>query len=168
MTAKITNNIELLLAKALFDSLKKSTNDETFYAVAAFSKDSDYNNYSLSFDSESEFSGGADSEFGMDDQSFYSQNSLTFHRVLPGGVTRCVPRVDWLQNRIYNAFPSKDNFYVLVREFVSGIGREALQVAEQEARRAAAIKEAEDRRAAVEAERQAAIEAARKQPELHR
>ncbi len=123
MTAKITNNIELLLAKALFDSLKKSTNDETFYAVAAFSKDSDYNNYSLSFDSESEFSGGADSEFGMDDQSFYSQNSLTFHRVLPGGVTRCVPRVDWLQNRIYNAFPSKDNFYVLVREFVSGIGR---------------------------------------------
>ena len=123
MTAKITNNINLLLAKVMFDSLKQNRDDETFYAVTAFSKDSDYSNYSNSLDSESEFAGGGDSEFAMDDQSFYSQNSLTMHRILPGGVSRCVPRVDWLENRIYNAWPSTYNSYVLVREFVSGVGR---------------------------------------------
>ena len=45
------------------------------------------------------------------------------HRILPGGVSRCVPRIDWINNRIYNAWPSEQNFYVLVREFVSGVGR---------------------------------------------
>ena len=126
MTAKITDNINLLLAKALFDSLKDATNDESFYAATAFTKDSDYYNYSLSFDSESEFfATGAqgDSDFSLGDQAFYYQNTLTMHRILPGGVSRCVPRIDWIQNRIYNSWPSSTNFYVLVREFVSGIGR---------------------------------------------
>lgn len=123
MTAKLTNNINLILAKAMFDSLRKATNEETYYAATAFSNDSDYERYSLSFDSESEYYGGGDSEFGADDSAFYNQNTLTLHRILPGGVSRCVPRVDWLQNRIYNAWPSTENFYVLVREFVSGIGR---------------------------------------------
>lgn len=126
MTAKITNNINLLLAKSLFDSLKDATNDEAFYAAAAFTNDSDYYNYSLSLAETSEFfAGGAsgDSEFSIGDQSFYSQNTLTMHRILPGGVSRCVPRIDWVQNRIYNSWPSTSNFYVLVREFVSGIGR---------------------------------------------
>ena len=123
MTAKVTPNINILLAKALFDSLKKATNEETFYAATAFTKDSDYNDYSSSFDSESEFAGGADSDFAADDQSFYNQNTLTLHRILPGGISRCVPRIDWINNRIYNAWPSEQNFYVLVREFVSGVGR---------------------------------------------
>ena len=123
MTAKVTPNINILLAKALFDSLKRATNEETFYAATAFTKDSDYNDYSYSFDSESEFAGGADSEFAEDDQAFYNQNTLTMHRILPGGVSRCVPRIDWINNRIYNAWPSEQNFYVLVREFVSGVGR---------------------------------------------
>ena len=126
MTAKVTSNINLLLAKAMFDSLKDASNDESFYAVTAFTKDSDYYNYSLSFDSESEFfATGAqgDSEFSLNDQAFYYQNSLTMHRILPGGVSRCVPRIDWIQNRIYNAWPSTSRFYVLVREFVSGVGR---------------------------------------------
>jgi len=123
VSAKITNNLNLILAKAVFDSLKTATNDETFYAAAAFSKDSDYFSYANSYDSESEFFGGADSEYGADDSTFYSQHTLTYHRILPGGVSRCVPRIDWVQNRIYNAYPSTENFYVLVREFVSGIGR---------------------------------------------
>lgn len=123
MTAKVTPNINILLAKALFDSLKRATNEETFYAATAFTKDSDYNDYSSSFDSESEFAGGADSDFAADDQAFYNQNTLTLHRILPGGISRCVPRIDWINNRIYNAWPSEENFYVLVREFVSGVGR---------------------------------------------
>ncbi len=123
MTARVTPNINILLAKALFDSLKRATNEETFYAATAFTKDSDYNDYSSSFDSESEFAGGADSDFAADDQAFYNQNTLTLHRILPGGISRCVPRIDWINNRIYNAWPSEENFYVLVREFVSGVGR---------------------------------------------
>tara|TARA_S200002703_G_scaffold75118_1_gene64764 strand:+ start:3860 stop:5290 length:1431 start_codon:yes stop_codon:yes gene_type:complete len=123
VTARVTPNINILLAKALFDSLKRATNEETFYAATAFTKDSDYNDYSSSFDSESEFAGGADSDFAADDQAFYNQNTLTLHRILPGGISRCVPRIDWINNRIYNAWPSEENFYVLVREFVSGVGR---------------------------------------------
>lgn len=123
MTAKLTNEINLLLSRALYELLIKSTNDETFYAATAFTKDSDYYNYASSLDSESEFWGGGDSDYALDDQSFYNQNTLTLHRILPGGVSRCVPRIDWVQNKIYNAWPSEENSYVLVREYVSGIGR---------------------------------------------
>ena len=107
----------------MFESLRKATNDETFYAAAAMASDSDYYDYALSLNEQSEFWGGEDSEYAADDNSFYSQNTLTMHRILPGGVTRCVPRIDWIQNRVYNAWPSTTNFYVLVREFVSGVGR---------------------------------------------
>lgn len=123
MTAKITSNINLLIARSMFESLRKATNDETFYAAAAMASDSDYYDYALSLNEQSEFWGGEDSEYAADDNSFYSQNTLTMHRILPGGVTRCVPRIDWIQNRVYNAWPSTTNFYVLVREFVSGVGR---------------------------------------------
>ena len=123
MTAKVTPNINILLAEAMYNKLKVATNEETYYAAAAFPIDSDYYNYSNSFDSESEFFGGTDSDFGLDDQAFYFQNTSTLHRILPGGVSRVLPRVDWLKGRIYDAWPATTNYYVMVREFVSGIGR---------------------------------------------
>lgn len=121
--AKITDQINLLIAESLYNKLKIATNDETFYAAAAFSDSEDYRNYSLSSIDTSEFRGGADSEFAPDDSSFYSQNTLTLHRILPGGVTRAVTRIDWIKGRIYNAWPASTNFYVMVKEFVSGVGR---------------------------------------------
>ena len=123
MTAKVTPNINLLLAEAMYSKLKEATNEETYYAAAAFSVDSDYYNYSSSFDSESEFFGGVDSDFALGDQAFYFQNTTTLHRILPGGVSRVVPRVDWVKGRTYDAWPATSNFYVMVKEFLSGVGR---------------------------------------------
>lgn len=120
---KVTSNINLLLAEAMYNKLRIATNDETYYAAVAFSDSEDYISYSSSDSDTSEFFGGADSEFAFDDQAFYSQNTLTLHRVLPGGVMRCVPRNDWVYGRTYQAWPSETNFYVMVKEFVSGIGR---------------------------------------------
>lgn len=121
--AKTTSNINLLLAEAMYSKLKVSTNDETFYAAVAFNDSDDYVTYSLDDSDTSEFLGGADSDFGADDASFYSQNTLTLHRILPGGVMRAVPRIDWIKGNVYNSWPSTTNFYVMVKEFVSGIGR---------------------------------------------
>jgi len=123
VTAKVTGDINLLIAEAMYSKLKEATNNETYYASATFIHDSDYYNYSSSFDSESEFFGGADSDYGRDDQAFYNQNTTTLHRILPGGVSRAVKRVDWIKGRTYEAWPSTNDSYVLLREFVSGVGR---------------------------------------------
>lgn len=123
MTAKVTPNINLLLAEAMYSKLKVASNEETFYAAAAFTSDSDYERYSGSYDSESEFFGGTDSDFALDDQAFFNQNTLTLHRILPGGVSRAIPRVDWVKGRTYDAWPATTNYYVMVKEFVSGVGR---------------------------------------------
>ena len=120
---KTTSNINLLLAQAMYQKLKVSTNDETFYASVAFSDSEDYFSYSQNKSDTSEFFGGADSEYAFDDSAFYSQNTLTMHRILPGGVMRAVERIDWVLGRTYNAWPSSTNYYVMVKEFVSGIGR---------------------------------------------
>ena len=121
--AKITDEINLLVAESLYNKLKVATNDETFYAAAVFNDSEDYTAYSSSASDTSEFIGGADSEYAADDSSFYSQNTLTLHRILPGGVSRAVPRSDWVKGRLYKAWPSQINFYVMVKEFVSGVGR---------------------------------------------
>lgn len=123
MTAKVTDDINLLIAEAMYTKLKEATNEETFYASATFTHDSDYYNYSSSLDSESEFFGGSDSDYSLDDQAFYSQNTTTLHRILPGGVSRAVTRNDWIKGRVYEAWPNTTNSYVLLREFVSGVGR---------------------------------------------
>ena len=120
---KTTSNISLLLAEAMYNKLKIAANDETFYATVAFSDSEDYKSYSQDDSDTSEFLGGADSDYGLDDSAFYFQNTLTSHRILPGGVTRAVPRNDWIINNIYNSWPNTENFYVMVKEFISGIGR---------------------------------------------
>ncbi len=120
---KTTSNINIILAEAMYNKLRVATNDETYYAAVAFSDSEDYIAYSSNDSDISEFFGGADSDYADDDAAFYFQNSLTFHRVLPGGVMRCVPRIDWVEGRRYDAWPAETNFYVMVKEFVSGIGR---------------------------------------------
>ena len=94
----------------MYQKLKVSTNDETFYASVAFSDSEDYFSYSLNNSDTSEFFGGADSEYAFDDAAFYSQNTLTMHRILPGGVMRAVERIDWVLGRTYNAWPSSTNY----------------------------------------------------------
>ena len=123
--AKLTNALKLSLAKAYRDQLKNTTNDSAYYAVTAFYNDSEYKSFSGTTDSESEFFGpGTNKTFTLEDYIYYSQNSITGHKLLPGGVSRVIPRINWVHNAIYNSWkPNATNYYVLVREFVSGIAR---------------------------------------------
>ena len=68
---KTTSNISLLLAEAMYNKLKIAANDETFYATVAFSDSEDYKSYSQDDSDTSEFLGGADSDYGLDDSAFY-------------------------------------------------------------------------------------------------
>ena len=44
------------------------------------------------------------------------------HRILAGGVSRVVPRVNWVRNNTYESWSdTATNYYVLVREFISGV-----------------------------------------------
>lgn len=120
MTAKIDKKrVGLYAAKAFYTTLKTTMNEDTIFAGVHYTPDSDWNAYAGSADSESTFWGGVDSEYDHQDKTFYNQTMYSMHKVFPGGISRVVPRKDWVYGKIYDSYPAKDG-YVLVKSYESG------------------------------------------------
>jgi len=120
MAAKIEKTkVGELASKSFYTLLKSSLEDESIYAGVSYFPDSDWNVYAGSRDSESTYWGGRDSDYGILDKTYYNQTMYSMHKVLPGGISRVVPRRDWTYGVTYNSYPTEDA-YVLVKEYISG------------------------------------------------
>tara|TARA_R110002153_G_scaffold29711_3_gene91098 strand:+ start:18415 stop:19881 length:1467 start_codon:yes stop_codon:yes gene_type:complete len=118
MTAKITNNFNAFVAKAVRDNLKDINNLDAYYAFVSFNNDSDIQRYmdSDGIDEDAEFTGGINPTFNSDDKSYYMQHAISAHKLQKGNITRVVPRVNWLIGTKY-----KVNNYVMVTSVIRGI-----------------------------------------------
>lgn len=116
MAAKIQQKkISELAAKSFYNSIKTNLEEDSIYAGTSYIPESDYTAYAGSLDSESTFWGGIDSDGDYLDETYYNQTLITLHKVLPGGVSRVIPRVDWEYRSKYNI-----NDYVLSKQVESG------------------------------------------------
>lgn len=120
MTAKTAKeNLNPVIAKSLLTSIKTNI-DDVFYASVAFPIRATYLTYAGTVDSESEYFGGTvATDFDPTDASFYSQNTISLHKIYPGGATRVIKRTDWVLNGVYNAWPATD-CHVLVKQYING------------------------------------------------
>ena len=118
MTAKITNNFNAFVAKAVRDNLKDINNLDAYYAFVSFNNDCDIQRYmdSDGIDEDAEFTGGINPTFNSDDKSYYMQHAISAHKLQKGNITRVVPRVNWLIGTKY-----KVNNYVMVTSVIRGI-----------------------------------------------
>ena len=118
MTAKITNNFNAFVAKAVRDNLKDINNLDAYYAFVSFNNDSDLQRYTDSdnIDDDAEFTGGINPTFNSDDKSYYMQHAITAHKLQKGNIVRVVPRVNWITGIRY-----KVNNYVMVTSVVKGV-----------------------------------------------
>jgi len=118
MTAKITNNFNSFVAKAVRDNLKDIDNEDVYYAFLSFNNDSDLQRYTDSdgIDEDAEFVGGSNSTFNADDKAYYLQHSITAHKLQKGNITRVIPRVNWTNGTRYYV-----NNYVMVSSVIRGI-----------------------------------------------
>lgn len=118
--AKITNNFKVDIAKSFRNVIKDVNEGDSLYAAISFSTDSDFLAY---IDSDSavesdEFTGGLSSDFDSQDSKYYSQFTITQHKLLPGGVSRVISRVNWTKDTNYYA-----DDQVLVTEVIGGLTR---------------------------------------------
>ena len=118
MTAKITNNFNSFVAKAVRDNLKDIDNEDVYYAFLSFNNDSDLQRYTDSdgIDEDAEFIGGSNSTFNADDKAYYLQHSITAHKLQKGNITRVIPRINWTNGTRYYV-----NNYVMVSSVIRGI-----------------------------------------------
>lgn len=120
MVAKIDKTrVGTFTARAFYNLLKTTLEDDTIYAGVHYVPDSDWNAYAGSLDSESTFWGGVDSDFDNSDRVYYQQTMYSMHKIFPGGVSRVIPRSNWVYGKIYNSHP-QSNSYVLVNSYESG------------------------------------------------
>lgn len=116
MAAKIQQEkISELAAKSFYNSIKTNLEEDSIYAGTSYIPQTDYDAYAGSLDSESTFWGGVDSDGDYLDETFYNQTLITLHKVLPGGVSRVIPRVDWELRKKYQI-----GDYVLSKQVESG------------------------------------------------
>lgn len=118
MTAKITNNFNAFVAKAVRDNLKDINNLDAYYAFISFNNDSDLQRYTDSdgIDDDAEFTGGINPTFNADDKNYYMQHSITAHKLQKGNITRVIPRINWITGTTYNV-----NDYVMVTAIIRGV-----------------------------------------------
>lgn len=125
MAIKITKNINRLTARAFYNAVKYSE-DDTYYTALSYYNDSDYEAHSGRFDSESAFFGGTEDSdlYDLADFNHFYKNTTTLHKVFKGGITRVVPRIDWIERTIYEGWsPNSTEHYVLVNEVVQGVSK---------------------------------------------
>lgn len=124
MTAKIVqNNLNTVFAKSFYQYLKSTSNDDTFYAAVAYVPRSEWSTYAGADGDTTEFAGGSSVGFDFQDSVFYSQNTISLHKIYTGGVSRVVPRIDWKEDTIYDAWNTDKSSYVLVKEFSAGVAK---------------------------------------------
>ena len=118
MTAKITNNFNAFVAKAIRDNLKDINNEDNYYAFLSFNNDSDLQRYTDSdnIDDDAEYIGGISPTFNADDKAYYLQHAITAHKLQKGNITRVIPRVNWTNGKNYYV-----NDYVMVSSVIKGI-----------------------------------------------
>jgi len=105
-----TTALRRTIAKAFYNSIKDRLSEDIFYALTSYTSRPDSDTLNISDD------------ITRAEEIQISVNGITMHRILPGGVSRVVPRVQWTRNEIYEGWSvSATNYYVLVREFVSGV-----------------------------------------------
>jgi hypothetical protein len=115
---KFTTSIKSALSGGIRDLIRDTTNDDTFYIYVAYSDESAYP--------------FADSDLSEEitdsDLVQVYRNIVTMHRVLPGGVTRVIPRKNWAKNKkyigAYDTITTDSDFYVLSTEVVQGVPRQ--------------------------------------------
>ena len=105
-----TSALRRTIAKSFYNSIRDRLSEDIFYALTSHTTVPD-----------PEFLEDSDG-ISRTEEVAISLNAITAHRVLPGGVSRVVNRRQWTKNSIYEGWsPSATNYYVLVREFVSGV-----------------------------------------------
>lgn len=116
----VLNPIRLMSAKALRNTLRDIDPADFYYAAVSFVDSDDLqrinqNDFNLNF------------PVSDSDEYIIRQNITTLHRVLAGGSSRVVRRIDWQVNAQYVPFRNNqrdsDNFYVVATEIVAGIAR---------------------------------------------
>ena len=127
MAAKIVDqSFNATLAKSFYNYIKQTEFDDTFYANVVNIPSAEYITYSGTTpdsDSESEFYGGTVAAgYDETDRTFYSQNTISMHKIFPGGISRVVARQDWKPNVRFPAWPQTE-CHVLVKEYISGYAR---------------------------------------------
>jgi hypothetical protein len=115
----INRNFTPIISKSFRDYLKSSSGD-VFYAAVAFPYRQDLIDYTGSTDSDSVgMYLNADSDIEAVDDYFFSQNTISMHKLYTGGVTRVSKRQDWKNGYTYKAWPDL-NSHVLVKTFTGG------------------------------------------------
>lgn len=118
----VLSPIRLLSAKALRDTLREADTADNFYAAISFTDSEDLARIKAQ-----------DSDFVLNEQISDSeiyiiqQNTTSLHRILNGGVTRSVRRINWEPNGIYTPYMNNqsdsDDFYVISTEIIAGVAR---------------------------------------------
>ena len=115
---KFTTSIKSALSGGIRDLIRDTTNDDTFYIYVAYS---DQTAYPFADSDLSE-------EITDSDLVQVYRNIVTMHRVLPGGVSRVIPRKNWSKNKKYigwyDTVTTDSDFYVLSTEVVQGVPRQ--------------------------------------------
>lgn len=124
MITKISKtNFGRLNARTFYQYLKNNLSDETFYISVGYIPDSEYIDYAGT-DSEGSvyFGGTVATDYDLEDAKFYSQHTMSYHKVFPGSVSPVINRVNWTKGNVYDSWPNQ-NSYVLVRDVESGFAK---------------------------------------------
>lgn len=128
MAAKIiSKNFKPIISRAFRDYIKNSSSGDVIYAAVAFPSRDDYIDYAgvtgdsdLTIDSDTEgWKGRMDSDVDIVDEYYYSQQTISLHKLYTGGVSRVVKREDWNKGTIYYAWPN-DRAHVMVKSYSGG------------------------------------------------
>ena len=116
-----TTAIGELLAKSFYTLMKSENDDNSLYAGISYIPDADWTEYTTTGNDSDVFAGGSnDSDYDIEDATFYNQTMYSMHKIYAGGVSRVVKRIDWEYGSIYKAYPEVANSYVLVKEYIAG------------------------------------------------
>lgn len=115
---KLTDKSKTLLAQAARNTLKDVTNDDTYYIFVGYTDSEQY-----------PFADSDRSESTLDsDLVQVYRNVVSMHRVLPGGVSRVIPRKNWVKNNYYRGWyhgiDNTHDYYVLSTEIIRGVPRQ--------------------------------------------
>lgn len=116
----VLDPVRLMSAKALRDLIRLQDPTDFFYAAMSFCDSDD-----LARIKDSDFILNA--PVSDSDQYILRQNFLTMHRVLAGGASRVIRRINWEAGGVYMPYmyyqSPGDEYYVLSTEIVAGIAR---------------------------------------------
>lgn len=105
-----TNALRRAISKSFYSSVRDRLSEDIYYAMTSFPM---FPNSDTFLDSDG---------ITVREEFELAKNALTMHRILPGGVSRVIPRVQWAENTIFEGWSiAATNYFVLVREFVSGV-----------------------------------------------